>query len=69
MFGLGRMALDVIGLAGFNYEFDALNIRGQRNELSVAFKTMFSADVDVPLFNIMRTFFPLLRMVVSPCYI
>ncbi|KAF9235962.1 cytochrome P450 [Melanogaster broomeanus] len=37
---LSRMALDVIGLAGFNYDFDALNANEQPNELNEAYATM-----------------------------
>ena len=42
MEGLGMMTLDVIGLAGFNYEFDALNPQKPPNELQHAFHTIAS---------------------------
>ncbi|KAF7291237.1 hypothetical protein MIND_01267400 [Mycena indigotica] len=39
---LRRMTLDVIGQAGFNYEFDALQIRSKKpNELNEAFTQLF----------------------------
>ncbi|KZT70529.1 cytochrome P450 [Daedalea quercina L-15889] len=39
--GLSKAALDVIGLAGFNYSFAALDPSGKPNELNEAFNTMF----------------------------
>ncbi|KZT69443.1 cytochrome P450 [Daedalea quercina L-15889] len=39
--GLNKMTLDVIGLAGFNYDFNALD--NKPNELNEAFNTMFQA--------------------------
>ncbi|KAH9894819.1 cytochrome P450 [Cubamyces lactineus] len=38
---LSKMTLDVIGLAGFGYNFDALNLEGKPTELSVAFQQLF----------------------------
>ncbi|KAH9937781.1 cytochrome P450 [Epithele typhae] len=38
---LSRATLDIIGLAGFNYEFNAINPRGPPNELSEAFGQIF----------------------------
>ncbi|KAJ7434100.1 cytochrome P450 [Mycena galericulata] len=37
---LRRTTLDVIGQAGFDYEFDALHERGQSNELNTAFSEL-----------------------------
>ncbi|KAI9059128.1 cytochrome P450 [Trametes sanguinea] len=39
---LGKTTLDVIGLAGFGYDFHALNEEGKPNELNVAFRTFFA---------------------------
>ncbi|KAF7304522.1 hypothetical protein HMN09_00854800 [Mycena chlorophos] len=39
--GLRKMTLNVIGQAGFGYDFDALNPHGKSNELNEAFKEMF----------------------------
>lgn len=39
--GLSAMTLDVIGLAGFDYEFNALE-EGETNELAAAFQGMLS---------------------------
>jgi len=38
---LSRTTLDVIGLAGFNYKFNALNAEETPNELSTAFNSVF----------------------------
>ncbi|KAJ4473128.1 cytochrome P450 [Lentinula aciculospora] len=38
---LSKMTLDVIGLAGFNYKFNALKDNGESNELNKAFSVMF----------------------------
>ncbi|TCD69777.1 hypothetical protein EIP91_006313 [Steccherinum ochraceum] len=62
LFGLGRMTLDVIGLAGFNYEFDAL-ADGKPNELNNAFKTIFQGDTQLPILNMLRMFVPPLRII------
>ncbi|KAI0656550.1 cytochrome P450 [Cubamyces menziesii] len=41
---LSKMTLDVIGLAGFGYNFDGLNLEGKPNELSLAFRQLFSSS-------------------------
>jgi len=38
---LSRMTMDVIGLAGFNYRFNALNAEERPNELNAAFNSVF----------------------------
>ncbi|KAJ7788009.1 hypothetical protein B0H14DRAFT_2628713 [Mycena olivaceomarginata] len=35
--GLSRMVLDVIGKAGFNYDFDVLEVKGRPSELNEVF--------------------------------
>lgn len=59
------MTLDVIGLAGFNYEFNALKADEKPNELNLAFKTIFQGDTEIPIFNMLRLFIPPLRVIVS----
>ncbi|KAJ8699267.1 hypothetical protein PTI98_002399 [Pleurotus ostreatus] len=54
---MSRTALDVIGLAGFNYKFDALI--GEPNELSQAFSTVFQTSVKFEVFSLLQNFFPL----------
>ncbi|KAJ6605399.1 cytochrome P450 [Mycena vulgaris] len=39
--GVRRMTLDVIGQAGFNYDFDALERKGKPNELNEVFTQLF----------------------------
>jgi hypothetical protein len=71
MHDLSKTTLDIIGLAGFNYKFDALaRPDDDPDELSVAFDKMFSAAQDVTLWTILQHFFPILNNVVStfrPC--
>ncbi|KAF8968276.1 cytochrome P450 [Flammula alnicola] len=56
---LSKMTLDVIGLAGFNYKFDALS--GEKNELNEAFSTIFRSGTNISLIPIIRGMFPALR--------
>ncbi|KAI8972453.1 cytochrome P450 [Trametes punicea] len=60
--GLTKMTLDVIGLAGFNYEFDSLNPKGKPNELAKAFEEIFTFPEKIPVLMIMRNFFPVLNI-------
>ncbi|THV01377.1 cytochrome P450 [Dendrothele bispora CBS 962.96] len=60
---LSRMTLDVIGLAGFNYKFDALS--GEINELNKAFNTVFSATNRIDYWGILQALFPVLRILPS----
>lgn len=62
--GLSKMTLDVIGLAGFNYPFDALNESGQPSELNQAFNTVFEATSSFELFALLKVLFPPLRIFV-----
>ncbi|OSD00668.1 cytochrome P450 [Trametes coccinea BRFM310] len=57
---LGKMTLDVIGLAGFNYSFDALNPDGKPNELSEAFQQIFSIPSKITTMMILKHVIPLL---------
>ncbi|KAM6500936.1 Cytochrome P450 [Amanita muscaria] len=59
---LSRMTLDVIGLAGFNYRFDALSSDPEKNELNKAFSTLFKSESGVPLISFLRGVFPALRI-------
>ncbi|TCD69789.1 hypothetical protein EIP91_006326 [Steccherinum ochraceum] len=60
--GLSRMALDVIGLAGFDYDFGALNPDPSKpNELNTAFKTIFEEN-ESALLAMARIFIPPLRL-------
>ncbi|KAG6902666.1 hypothetical protein C0995_013358 [Termitomyces sp. Mi166 len=58
---LSRTTLDVIGLAGFSYKFDALSEDPKKNELNAAFAIMFKAGTRLTLIPIIRNYFPFLR--------
>ncbi|KAI0701860.1 cytochrome P450 [Cytidiella melzeri] len=57
---LSKATLDIIGLAGFNYTFDAL--RGEKNELNDAFNTVLSAQSKPPVLTILQGYMPFLRV-------
>ncbi|KAI0736683.1 cytochrome P450 [Fomitopsis betulina] len=63
--GLNNMTLDVIGLAGFNYELHSLNPENKPNELRHAFDTMFQAffGTSLSVMAILRNAFPVLRII------
>ncbi|KAH9928291.1 cytochrome P450 [Fomitopsis serialis] len=44
--GLSKMTLDVIGLAGFDYNFNSLSPDGKENELNEAFNTIFGSGTN-----------------------
>jgi cytochrome P450 len=56
---LSSTTLDIIGLAGFNYEFNAL--KNEHNELSLAFDGIIGAEKGIPIFVILKELFPFLR--------
>ncbi|RXW20256.1 hypothetical protein EST38_g5603 [Candolleomyces aberdarensis] len=58
---LSRMTLDVIGLAGFNYKFNALSEGKEKNELNKAFSKIFETNASVSIIPLLRGFFPALR--------
>ncbi|KAF8331814.1 cytochrome P450 [Amanita rubescens] len=58
-----RMTLDVIGLAGFNYQFNALSGDGT-NELQRALATVFKPRARLPLMPLIRARIPILRFLV-----
>ncbi|KAJ8691551.1 hypothetical protein PTI98_011113 [Pleurotus ostreatus] len=55
------MTLDVIGLAGFNYTFDALNENATPNELSQAFSTIFHSGTNNRTVMVLRVISPVFR--------
>ncbi|KAF8955546.1 cytochrome P450 [Flammula alnicola] len=58
---LSRTTLDIIGLAGFNYKFDALTDDPEKNELNEAFAIMFRAGTGLDVIPILRGLIPALR--------
>ncbi|EPS98326.1 hypothetical protein FOMPIDRAFT_1024652 [Fomitopsis schrenkii] len=63
--GLNNMTLDVIGLAGFNYELHSLNPDNKPNELRQAFDVMFQMLIGSALsvMAILRNAFPVFRII------
>jgi len=59
---LSKATLDIIGLAGFNYNIDALNPDGQLNELNKAFNTVFNTSNGPQLLGILQAIFPFMRV-------
>ncbi|KAF9235960.1 cytochrome P450 [Melanogaster broomeanus] len=59
---LSRMALDVIGLAGFNYGFDALNANEKPNELNEAYATIIK-NQKLAILPVLQAWIPLFRLV------
>ncbi|KAF8177631.1 cytochrome P450 [Pholiota molesta] len=51
---LSRTTLDIIGLAGFNYNFDSLTDSPEKNELSEAFAVMFRTSSTTRLVPMLR---------------
>ncbi|KAF7331414.1 Cytochrome P450 [Mycena kentingensis (nom. inval.)] len=67
--GLRQMTLDVIGDAGFNYDFDALQQRnGKSNELADLFtRIIHSPDAQTASgFHLLQSMFPALRVLPLP---
>ncbi|KIY48866.1 cytochrome P450 [Fistulina hepatica ATCC 64428] len=61
---LSRTTLDVIGRAGFNYEFNAL--KGDRNELNQAMATIFKREPYFRVIHSLRMWMPVLRLIPMP---
>ncbi|KIO34090.1 hypothetical protein M407DRAFT_64608 [Tulasnella calospora MUT 4182] len=61
MVWLTRATLDVIGLAGFDYEFNTLT-EGEKNELVLAFMELFAPAQGPPFLALLSNFIPFLRM-------
>ncbi|CCM05367.1 uncharacterized protein FIBRA_07582 [Fibroporia radiculosa] len=61
---LTKTTLDVIGLAGFDYDFDTLNINGKPNELYQAFQVIFGkAALRPSVIPMLKYLFPPLRVI------
>ncbi|KAJ7448951.1 cytochrome P450 [Mycena latifolia] len=65
---LRRMTLDVIGQAGFNYQFNALDAKGKPNELNEVFTQLFhSPEANRnAAFQLSQTMIPILKLVPLP---
>ena len=59
---LSRATLDIIGLGGFNYSFDALQQGEEASELSASFSQMFKGTQQTGLsqfFRMLKAFIPI----------
>lgn len=65
---LSKATLDIIGLAGFNYQFDALTSNGKPGELNDAFGTMLRSGREDSLFALLRNWIPPLRIIPSAAH-
>ncbi|KAJ7480942.1 cytochrome P450 [Mycena latifolia] len=65
---LKRMTLDVIGQAGFNYQFEALDANGKSNELHHAFKELFDSPQANRngAFRLSQAMVPILKLLPMP---
>ncbi|KAJ7872698.1 cytochrome P450 [Mycena leptocephala] len=65
---LRRVTLDVIGQAGFNYQFDALEMAGKGNALNDAFHELLHGKDSqrVALFRLIQWYAPVLKIVPFP---
>ena len=61
---LSRAALDIIGLAGFGYQFNALSDTDKPNELNKAFDTLFRAHTEITPMLMLQIFVPISRKLV-----
>jgi hypothetical protein len=65
---LNKTTLDIIGLAGFSYRFDALSSNPDSpNELYAAFDLIFRPPVKIDAWLILVNIMPFLRFIVSSC--
>lgn len=62
---LAQATLDVIGVAGFNYDFRSLSTSEGENELAEAYRNMFQATQQIDTFAILQAFVKPLRKIVS----
>ncbi|KAG9003792.1 hypothetical protein FRB93_010808 [Tulasnella sp. JGI-2019a] len=60
--GLSRTTLDIIGLAGFNYDFNAI-AEGETNELARAFNDALAPTASTQVFSILQNQFPILKLI------
>jgi hypothetical protein len=61
---LSRCTLDIIGLAGFGYAFDALSAGARANELQAAVNTIFNAGTPNAALAFLATLVPAVRHLV-----
>ncbi|KAJ7262670.1 cytochrome P450 [Mycena haematopus] len=59
---LSKATLDIIGLAGFNYNFSNLSAEGT-TELGAAFATIFQSGASANFFRVIQTLIPAFRII------
>ncbi|KAJ7042055.1 cytochrome P450 [Mycena alexandri] len=59
---LNRTTLDIIGLAGFNHDFNSLASENQ-SELAAAFSTIFHAGTSITGIRVVQSWFPVFRVI------
>ncbi|KZT42326.1 cytochrome P450 [Sistotremastrum suecicum HHB10207 ss-3] len=62
---LSRVTLDIIGLAGFDYAFNATNPRGGADDFQKAFETAFNGAMNFSVMSLLTARFSILRKLVS----
>ncbi|KAJ7494426.1 cytochrome P450 [Mycena galericulata] len=63
---LSKATIDIIGLAGFNYDFKALSsMDSESTEFGAAFSAIFKAGTMQTPFRVLQMFFPPLRLIRS----
>jgi len=63
---MSRTTLDIIGLAGFNYNFNALSSDPEKNELMKSFSALFKAGQRPSFIPVLKAKYPLLRFLRAP---
>ncbi|KAF9559591.1 cytochrome P450 [Agrocybe pediades] len=63
---VNRVTLDIVGCAGFGYDFQALYSEHSKNELHRAVETMYDFTMSFDPIHIMRSLVPLLRFLPAP---
>ncbi|KAF8809591.1 cytochrome P450 [Phlegmacium glaucopus] len=63
---MSRTTLDIIGLAGFNYNFNALTSDPEKNALMKSFSTIFKAGAKPSVIPILKGLYPPLRFLPAP---
>ena len=61
---LSRVTLDIIGLTGFGYSFDALKFGEESNELGYAFAQIFNTAKSTSIFSTLLARTPILHLIV-----
>ncbi|KAI5114814.1 hypothetical protein M0805_003545, partial [Coniferiporia weirii] len=60
---LSRTTLDIIGLAGFDYEFNSLNVDQEPNEVNKDFSTLVDTTGAFNTIQILQAIFPVFRII------